>query len=96
MAINLTVILKSKEEFTEKLKGLLENLVASSRQETGCVQYDLHQDVQNPNVFIFHEVWENKEALEFHNAQEYVKSFFAIAPDLLSEKAQIIVTNKLA
>ncbi len=96
MTINITVLLKSKEEHTEKLKGLLENLVASSRQEPGCVQYDLHQDVQDSSTFVFHEVWENKEALGIHNSQEYFKSFFAQAPDLLLEKPQIIVTNKLA
>lgn len=64
--------------------------------ENGCVQYDLHQDIQDATVFVFHEVWESKEALDSHNAQEYVKQFFATAPDLLSEKARIIVTNKVA
>ncbi len=96
MTINITVLLKAKEESTEKVKELLENLVANSRLESGCVQYDLHQDVQDATTFVFHEVWKNKEALEAHNAQEYLKQFFAIAPDLLSEKVKIIFTNKLA
>jgi quinol monooxygenase YgiN len=96
MTINLTVLLKSKEEFTEKVKELLENLVANSRNESGCLQYDLHQNIENPSAFIFHEVWENKEVYDSHNSQEYVKHFFAIAPDLLSEKATLIFTNKLA
>lgn len=96
MTINLTVLLKAREESTEKVKELLENLIPNSRLESGCVQYDLHQNSEDPTQFIFHEVWESKEALESHNAQEYVKQFFAIAPDLLSEKATIIFTNKLA
>lgn len=96
MTINLTVLLKAKEESTEKLKELLENLVANSMLETGCLQYDLHQGVEDARTFIFNEVWENQEALEAHNTQEYVTRFFAEAPDLLREKAIIIFTDKLA
>jgi quinol monooxygenase YgiN len=96
MTINLTLVLKSKEEFTEKVKGLLENLVENSRKETGCLQYNLHQNIENPTVFIFHEVWENKEIYDLHNSQEYVKHFFSLAPNLLSEKPNVIFTNKTA
>jgi quinol monooxygenase YgiN len=96
MTVNLTAVLKSKEEFTDKVKGLLENLVENSRKEEGCIKYDLHQDVVNPNVFVFHEVWKNKAIFDGHNSQEYVKHFFGLAPDLLSDKPQIIFTDKIA
>lgn len=95
MTINLTVVLKSKEEFTGKVKELLENLVENSRKESGCLQYDLHQNIENPDVFIFHEVWENKEIFDVHNSQQYITAFFEMAPNLLSEKPEVIFTNKL-
>lgn len=95
MTINVTVVLKSKEEFTEKVKGLLENLVENSRKEEGCLQYDLHQSIENPNVFIFHEVWKNKELFDLHNRQPYIKGFFEMAPSLLKEEAEIYFTNKV-
>ena len=75
MIINLTVILKSKSEFRDELKTNLENLVKNSRKETACLQYDLHQSIDDPNVFIFHEVWANKEGLDFHNKQLYLQEF---------------------
>ena len=96
MTINLTVILKSKTEFTKKVKELLENLVEKSIKEEGCIQYDLHQNIENSNVFILHEVWQNQEIFDLHNSQKYVKSFFKKASDLLSEKPQVIFTNKIA
>ena len=95
MMIHLTAILKSKEEFTEKVKEYLENLVENSRKESGCLQYDLHQDIENSNVFIFHEVWQNQEIFDLHNSQHYVKDFFELAPNLLEEKPAIFFTNKL-
>jgi len=95
MAIYLTVLLKFKEEFTDKAKGLLENLVKNTRKEAGCLHYNLHQSIATPNLFIFHEVWENQEALDKHNTQEYIKSFFELAPNLLLDAPQVIFTTNL-
>ncbi len=95
MTINVTAILKSKVEFTGKIKELLKDLVENSRKESGCKQYDLHQNIGDSNVFILHEVWQNQEIFDFHNSQYYVKDFFELATNLLEEKPQIYFTNKL-
>jgi quinol monooxygenase YgiN len=95
MTINLTVVLKSKEEFTGKIKELLEKLVENSRQESGCLQYDLHQNIENPTIFILHEVWENKVIFDLHNSQHYVKDFFKLTPNLLKENPEVFFTNRL-
>ena len=95
MTINVTAVLKSKKECTEKVKGLLEKLVESSRKEIGCLQYDLHQSIENPNIFIFHEIWQNKEIFNLHNAQQYVKDFFEIYSGLLEEEVEVFFTDKV-
>ena len=95
MTINITVLLKAKEESTEKVKELLENLVANSRLESGCVQYDLHQDVQDATTFVFHEVWKNKEGLDLHKEQWYSLKFNKNAEDFLQEKAIIYSTSRI-
>lgn len=95
MTIHLTAILKSKEEFTEKVKAILENLVEKSRKESGCLQYDLHQNIENTNVFIFHEIWKNQEVFDLHNSQHFVKDFFEMTANLLKEKPEIFFTKKL-
>ena len=46
MPINLTVILKSKPESCETLKSLLLDLVQNSTKEAACLQYDLHQSLE--------------------------------------------------
>lgn len=95
MTKHLTVILKFKEEYTKQAKSLLENLVENSRKENGCLQYDLHQNIENHNVFILHEVWQNQDIFDLHNSHHYVKNFFEIVPNLLEEKPTIFFTNKL-
>lgn len=96
MAINLTVILKSKVESIENFKSLLLDLVQNSKKEAACLQYDLHQSDKEPQVFIFHEVWENQAGLEHHNQQTYLKSFFENAKLYLEEAPIIYKTNKLS
>jgi quinol monooxygenase YgiN len=96
MAINLTVILKSKPERRETLKTLLLALVQNSTKEAACLQYDLHQSVEDPEVFIFHEVWESEAGLKLHNEKSYLISFFENSKILLQEPVIIYRTEKLA
>ena len=96
MAINLTVILKSKPESSAILKSLLLDLVQNSTKEAACLQYDLHQSEEDSNIFIFHEVWENEAGLQFHNKQLYLISFFENSRSLLNEAPIVYRTYKLA
>jgi quinol monooxygenase YgiN len=96
MPINLTVILKSKPESKEILKSLLLELVQNSNKETACLQYDLHQSVEESTTFIFHEVWENEAGLKLHNEQSYLISFFENVKPLLLEAPIVYRTEKLA
>ena len=96
MTVNLTVILKSKEETTDTFKSLLLDLVQNSKKEAACLQYELHQSDKEPNIFIFHEVWENQAGLEHHNQQTYLQSFFENAKLYLQEAPIIYKTNKLS
>ena len=55
MNVNLTAIIKSHIGKEDALKQILLELVKGSRTEEACLQYDLHQAADEPNVFIFHE-----------------------------------------
>ncbi|MBG6061951.1 quinol monooxygenase YgiN [Flavobacterium sp. CG_9.1] len=95
MPINLTVILKSKPESKETLKSLLLDLVQNSTKEAACLQYDLHQSVEESTIFIFHEIWENEAGLKLHNEQSYLISFFENVKPLLQEPPIVYRTEKL-
>lgn len=79
----------------ELLKALLLDLVQNSRKETACIQYDLQQSIEEPNTFIFHEIWENQIGLDNHNQQSYIQSFFKNSELLLKEIPVLYKTNKL-
>jgi quinol monooxygenase YgiN len=95
MEINLTVIIKSKPEYREELKSVLKNLVDSSTKEVACLRYDLHQNIEDPNVFIFHEVWKNKEGLDLHKKQSHFLQFTQTSELFLEEKIAVYVTSRI-
>ncbi|SEI37084.1 Quinol monooxygenase YgiN [Dyadobacter koreensis] len=96
MSIFLTAFVKSKPGNSEALKKQLLNLVAHSTKEEACLQYDLHQSQEDPNVFIFHEEWESQAGLDIHNASPYIIAFVALAPELIEGSISIYKTEKIA
>jgi quinol monooxygenase YgiN len=95
MKINLTVIIKSKSEHRGELKAILVDLTKNSKKEATCLQYDLHQNIEDPNVFILHEVWENNEGLDLHKEQLHFLKFNEISELFLEEKITVYPTFRI-
>jgi len=95
MEINLTVIIKSKPEYREELKVILVDLTKNSKKEAACLQYDLHQNMQDPNVFILHEVWKNNEGLDLHKEQSHFLKFNEASELFLEEKITVFETSRI-
>lgn len=77
MSIYLTVVVKVKPEHQQEMKDLLYSLPELSKKENACIEYDVHQSIDDENTFILNEKWESVDGLDFHNEQSYSKAFFA-------------------
>ena len=93
--IVLMARLNVKKDQVEALKQAALAIVAESRQESGCVNYDVHQLIDDETVFLWHETWANKAALDEHFAKSYTKEFFARFDDFADEPPQINLTRKI-
>ena len=47
--------------------------IAATREETGCISYDLHQSLTDENTLVFVERWTDRQALEGHFNAEHFK-----------------------
>ncbi|WP_233164709.1 putative quinol monooxygenase [Pedobacter sp. ASV28] len=83
--IYLNAIIKSKPEKLDEVKTMLSNLVPLSRQEVACIQYDLHQDIKDPSIFFFYEIWKDEQSLTLHHSQTYIIAFGANIKTLVTE-----------
>lgn len=94
--IVLVARLKVKDDAVEEAKRLALGIVADSRTEEGCVNYDVHQAIDDPTVFVWHETWKDKAALDAHFELPYFKEFFEKAGALAAEEPQITVTKMIS
>jgi quinol monooxygenase YgiN len=70
-------------------------LIPPTRQEPGCLNYDLHQAADDPACFLFHENWTSKQHLDDHLARPHLQAFLAKAGALLAEPPQITLWKKI-
>jgi len=58
--------IKVKADRIDLIKAELEKLIDITRAEEGCINYDLHQDNENPAHFLFYENWKSCELWQAH------------------------------
>ena len=68
MSKTLTIVasIEAKPDKIDLVKAELQKLIAPTLKEAGCIQYDLHQDNQNPALFLFFENWESLKLWQDH------------------------------
>ncbi|MGX9134157.1 putative quinol monooxygenase [Rummeliibacillus sp. JY-2-4R] len=84
-SIIVTAILKPKEGLEERLLLELKKVQAASRQETGCITYNLHKSVDE-NTFVLYEEWVNNEAMEEHIRSNHYQEY--------RENISVILSNR--
>ncbi|EIC83635.1 putative quinol monooxygenase [Serratia sp. M24T3] len=75
MEVRIVAPLTVKPEYIEEVTHALLDVVAASREELGCLQYDLHREIDSANSFVFYERWRSDEAVAQHEASEHFKHF---------------------
>ncbi len=89
----LTVIARIlvKAEKRGLAQAELLKLIELTRAEEGCINYDLHQDNENPNLFLFYENWASRELWQKHMGTAHLAAF-KVATDGAVEE---IVINEM-
>ena len=76
------------------VKAELEKLIPVTRAEEGCINYDLHQDNDDPAHFTFYENWESRELWQDHMRAPHLAAYMeatdgAVAEFTVSEMTKI-------
>lgn len=87
--VTVVAKLKAKPGMEERVQKELEHMVAETEKEPGCINYDLHRQIDEPGTFLFHENWESKEALDAHMQTPHFIHLGKIKAEILREEAEI-------
>ena len=94
-SFTVTAQVKTKPGKESQMRQELLSLVAPSRQDAGCLNYDLHQAVDNPALFLFHENWTSKAHLDRHLQKPELQAVLARLGQLVAEPPQITLWEKV-
>jgi len=94
--IVLIARLKVKKYAIEEAKRAALAIVADSRAEKGCLNYDFHQAIDDPTLFFWHETWANKSALDAHFKKPYFAELGAKLKDIAEEPSQLTLTKMVS
>lgn len=83
--LSIVANIKVQSDKIEFIKAELEKLISTTRAEKGCLQYDLHQDNQNPAHFLFYENWESRELWQTHMNNQHLKDYMAATDGMVQE-----------
>ncbi|MDF1851789.1 MAG: putative quinol monooxygenase [Verrucomicrobiales bacterium] len=65
----------AKPDQVDLVRTELAKLIAPTLAEEGCLQYDLHQDNEDPAHFLFYENWASRDLWLVHMEQPHIKAY---------------------
>ena len=74
---NLTIVanINANADQVDLVKAALLKLIDITHAEEGCINYDLHQDNDNPAHFLFYENWEFRGLWQTHLNNQHLKDY---------------------
>ena len=83
----LTIVahVHAKSGKVDFVKSELLKLIPITRAEEGCLQYDLHQDNEDPAHFVFYENWVSRELWQTHMNAPHLTGYMEITDGAIAE-----------
>jgi len=75
MSVAVVVEHKIKEGQLGAYVDYMKEMIALTKQEDGCIAYDLYEGIDEPGKCIMVELWESKEKLDVHMQTEHFQKF---------------------
>ncbi len=87
--IRVVALFKARPDKISDLKAFLSQIIGPTRKETGCLRYELHQNVSDPTDFAFIEEWENHASIDTHMQTQHIQEALPRVGDFLTSAPDI-------
>ena len=83
----LTIVanIKANPDKIDLVEAELRKLIDITRAEEGCINYDLHQDNEDPAHFLFYENWESRALWQAHMGAPHLAAYMAATEGAVAE-----------
>ncbi len=78
MSTNVVAVITAKPGSEDAVREAMKGLVGPTREEEGCLSYDLSESSSAPGTFITVEQWSDPSDLDKHMQTEHIKQALAV------------------
>lgn len=89
-AVKVVAVLTARPGAADRLRALLDGMLAPSRAEPGNLRYDLWQDQGEPGRFFLDELYADPDAVAAHRATPHFQAYLAAINDLAERTAFVL------
>jgi quinol monooxygenase YgiN len=93
--IVITAVMRAGTGKGDELEKVIKSYAPRFLKDPGCVVYQAHRRVDNPDLFFFYEKYENDEALKYHSSAPHFKEMFQAMKPFLEGKAEIAMYREI-
>lgn len=87
--LHVVATIPIKPESADEARAALQTLVAATREEEGCVSYELFESAAEPGLFFTVEAWRGQADLDAHMGTDHIAAAFEVAGPLLAGEVKI-------
>lgn len=84
-----------KADKIEEYIATFKELSDATRQEAGCVYYDLCQEIKDPTILTVHEEWKSMEDLEAHMKTPHFTKVVPILGEFNTKDGEVSIFKKV-
>lgn len=95
--VHVIATLTVKPEAKAELIAAANDAITATRQEKGCIAYELYESTVDPHKLVFVEEWESPECLPVHSKSDHMRAFGRVAVKCFAApvQVQIITAEKV-
>lgn len=93
--VTVVALFRAKPDKIEQACQVLTALLEPTRQEQGCINYDLHQNTDDPCRFVFYENWTSSADLDNHAKSDHLKVMRDQADELFADPIDVTLWEEI-
>ena len=95
MQVTVIVEEKIKEGQLSEFAEFMREMIRLTKEEEGCIAYDLYEGADGSGDVVMVEVWESKEALDAHMQSAHFQKYIPAAEAYKESPSKIRVFGRL-
>ena len=95
-ALTHAAFFRARPNLSKALGARLLELVSPTRDEAGCLRYEIYRSTDDPDAWFAFEDWRSPADFEAHMQTHYVKAFMEKVPELCERDVEICSYEKVS